>query len=259
MSAREVADLMTVCLARCVVPGDVIGVGLGTPIALVAAVVARELHADVHALAGGAFDVEGAADVWLGSRDDTAGKVVGYVSHLDSMEMAERQAMTLQFLRPAQVDSHGNLNTSRIGTRAAPQVRFPGGLATADVPSILPRVVAYLPKHEARNLPESVSYVTGSGRGRPDEHDAAAGVVTVVTDLGVIDFDRGEARLRSVHPWSTLAEIEECTGYSLRVDAEPATTPPATGDEAAALARVDPNRFRDGELAGRSSRPVSEV
>ena len=156
MSSREIVDLMTVCLARSVVPGDFIGVGLGTPVALVAAVLAKQMYADVHVLAGGGFDVDGGADVWLGSRDATDGKVVGYVSHFDSMDMAERQTMTMQFLRPAQIDSRGNLNTSRIGPRSAPQVRFPGGLATADVPSLLPRVVAYHPKHQKRNLPDRV-------------------------------------------------------------------------------------------------------
>ena len=122
MSDRAVTDLMTVCLARSVSAGDFIGVGLGTRIALIAAVLAQQLYADVHALAGGAFDLDGPAEVWLGPRGATTGKVVGYVSHFESMDMAERQTMTLQFVRPAQVDSYGNLNTSRIGSRSAPQV-----------------------------------------------------------------------------------------------------------------------------------------
>ncbi len=61
MSDRAVTDLMTVCLARSVSAGDFIGVGLGTPIALIAAVLAQQLYADVHALAGGAFDLDGPA------------------------------------------------------------------------------------------------------------------------------------------------------------------------------------------------------
>jgi glutaconate CoA-transferase subunit B len=248
---REIIDLMTVCLARSVSPGDFIGVGLGTPIALVAALLARQICGDVHVLAGGAFDVDGAADVWLGSRDATRGKAVGYVSHFDSMEMAERQTMTVQFVRPAQIDSQGNLNTSRIGARSAPEVRFPGGLATADVPSVLPRVIAYHPKHRVRNLPETVSFVTGRGAGRVDARYPAAGVVRVVTDLGVIDFTAKSPTLRSVHPWSSLTEISDNTGFELSPVDEVEVTPPVSDTEASSLALVDPRRLRDAELPAR--------
>jgi glutaconate CoA-transferase subunit B len=248
MTVAEVTDLMTVCLARSVSPGDFIGVGLGTPIALIAGVLAQRMADDVHVLAGGAFDVDGDAEVWLGSRDATTGRVVGYVSHFDSMDMAERQAMTLQFVRPAQVDSHGNLNTSRIGPRSSPKVRFPGGLATADVPSLLPRIIAYHPKHQLRNLPERVSFITGAGVRTADKTYPSAGVATIVTDLGIIDLDNGQPKLRSVHPWSSPSEIGESTGYPLTMGDDVAVTPPVTSGEASALRLVDPGRRRDVEL-----------
>ena len=250
MSSRAVVDLITVCLARSVAPGDFIGVGLGTPIALVAAVLAKQIHSDVHVLAGGGFDVDGGADVWLGSRDATAGRVPAYVSHFDSMDMAERQTMTLQFIRPAQIDSHGNLNTSRIGERPAPQVRFPGGLATADVPSLLPRIIAYHPKHQVRNLPERVSFITGNGAGTADQRHASAGVVRVVTDLGVIDYRDGSPTLRSVHPWSSPSEIAAKTGFVLRSDDHAELTTPVSDGEASVLEVVDAGRLRDGEVLG---------
>ena len=254
MSNRAVVDLMTVCLARSVLPGDFIGVGLGTPIALVAAVLAKHMHTDVHVLAGGGFDVDGGADIWLGSRDATSGRVAAYVSHFDSMDMAERQTMTLQFIRPAQIDSFGNLNTSRIGPRPDPKVRFPGGLATADVPSLLPRIIAYHPKHQLRNVPERVSFITGGGAGTADGRRASAGVVTLVTDLGIIDFGDGQPALRSVHPWSSPSEIAERTGFVLRSGDHLDVTPAVSDGEASILEVVDAGRLRDGEVLGHVAR-----
>ena len=252
VDAAAKADLLAVTLSRYVVPGDVIGVGLGTPLALVAALLARRRHAgSVHVLAGGALDVDGDIDVWAGGPEETAGRTPGYVPHFDSMDMAERQAMTLQFLRPAQVDAAGNLNTSRIGPRAAPSVRFPGGLATADVPSLLPRVVAYLPDHQARALPERVSWITGYGAASKKAGFASSGTTALVTDLAVIDFATGAGRLASIHPWSNIEQVKEKTGYAVAGHEDVPTTAPPADEDLAALAALDPRRLRDREVPHR--------
>ncbi len=246
------ADLLAVALSRLVEAGDVIGVGLGTPLALVAALLARSRHGDsVHVLAGGALDVDGDIDVWTGGPDRTMGRTPGYVPHFDSMDMAERQAMTLQFLRPAQVDARGNLNTSRIGGRSAPSVRFPGGLATADVPSLLPRIVTYLPDHRTRSLPERVDWVTGAGGASKSGGFSSAGTAFLVTDLAVIGFGGGHARIVSAHPWSNLEEISENTGYRIEGHDDVPTTAPPDREDLAALAALDPRRLRDREVPQR--------
>ncbi len=253
-----VADTVTVCLARTIVPGDFVGVGLGTPLGLVAALAARRLVPGVHVLAGGALDVAGDVDVWLGGPDSTSGKAAGYVPHLDSMDMAERQTMTLQFLRPAQVDGDGNLNTSRIGDVVRPAVRFPGGLATADVPSLLPRVVAYLPDHRTRNLPDRVSFVTGAGKPGRGAAARAAGVVTLVTDRAVLGVGRDSVEVVSIHPWASADEVIENTGFEVRIEGGVTATPPMSPAEREALDAVDPHRRRDLEIKVRST-STSEV
>jgi glutaconate CoA-transferase subunit B len=250
-----VADLMAAVLARLVVPGDVIGVGLGTPLALAAALLARHRHGGaVHVLAGGALDVDGDLDVWMGGPVATKGRTPGYVPHFDSMDMAERQAMTLQFLRPAQVDAAGNLNTSRIGPRSAPAVRFPGGLATADVPALLPRVIAYHPDHRPRSLPDRVDWVTGAGAGWSGASYFAAGTVALVTDLAVIEFAGGAARVVSIHSWSDADEVAEKSGFDLAADVGAEMTPEPDEDELAALEALDPNRRRDREIPNRTGK-----
>ena len=157
------ADVMTCALAREVRPTDVVGVGLGTPLALCAALVAQRLDApEATVLVGGAVSPRATLDQCL--RHEMAGRTPGYVPHLDTMDMAERQAMTLQFLRPAQVGGDGSANTSRVEANGR-IVRFPGGLALADVPNLMPRIVLYHTAHEPRALPPVIGFRTAAGGG----------------------------------------------------------------------------------------------
>lgn len=245
---REIADTMTCVLAREVADGDLVGVGLGTPLALAAALVAKAAHArGAHVLAGGALDAEADLPVYMGGSVDLVGRAPGWVSHFDSMDMAERHRMTLQILRPAQVDGAGNLNTSRIGGLERPKVRFPGGLATGDVPQILPRLAVYLPAHRARSLPEHVAFVTGRGGGWPGPLYPGRGVVLAVTDLSVIRFEPSGPRLASVHHWADVDRVLAETGFAMDTS-DVSVTPPPTQVELDVLAELDPAGLREREI-----------
>lgn len=247
-SPLTIADVMATALAREIANGDLLGVGLGTPLAVLAGLLARKVHAPhAHLLVGGAVDPDADFATVLGGPAALAGHTAGYIPHLETMGMAESRQMTMQILRPAQVDGAGNLNTSRIGDRDRPTVRFPGGLATADVPKLLPRLVVYLPAHAPRNLPERVACITGSGRGWP--HDpTTAGVTVLVTDLAVIEFADGVAALRSVHPWATADQVRDSTGFELATTKHPNETEMPSERERMAIADLDPRSMRAGEL-----------
>jgi glutaconate CoA-transferase subunit B len=179
------ADLMVAVLAREVRDGDVVGVGLGTPLALCACLVARHTHAPgADLLVGGAVSPEVDLLTCMRGAGAVEGRTAGYVPHIDTMDMAERQAMTLQFLRPAQVDGEGSTNTSSVRAPGRPRLRFPGGLAMADVPRLMPRIVLYHTDHRPRGLVARVDVVTG--RGGPSERSGSRseGPTILVTDLG---------------------------------------------------------------------------
>jgi glutaconate CoA-transferase subunit B len=155
--------------------------------------------------------------------------------------------MTLHIMRPAQVDECANLNTSRIGPAHRPDVRFPGGLATADIAKLLPRLLVYLPAHLPRNLPARVACVTGSGSGWG--HDPpTAGVTVLVTDLAVIEFSTGSAGLRSVHPWASAHQVRAATGFELALAEPVAITQSPTERETMVMSRLDPHGVRAQEL-----------
>lgn len=249
VSPLMIADVMVAELARRIGDGDVLGVGLGTPLAVLAGLLARRSHAPrSHLLVGGAVDPEADFATVLAGPRALAGRTAGFMPHLETMGMAESRRMTVQILRPAQIDGAGNLNTSRIGPRQRPTVRFPGGLATADVPTLLPRIVAYLPAHTLRNLPERVSCVTGGGSGW-DGTPPTSGVTVLVTDLAVFAFDGGAARLESIHPWADLDRVREATGFEIRTTLPRRVTPLPSEQERLVLAELDPRPLRTGEFS----------
>ncbi len=246
MSPSERAALIACRLGREIADGDVVGVGIGTPLALVGALVSRRCHAPgSHLLVAGALSPD--ADLLTCMRGAAAlsGRTAAFVPHVLTMEMAERQAMTLQFLRPAQVDGAGNANTSRIPSSDGSVRRLPGGLATADVFRILPRVVLYHTDHRPRSLPEKVAFVTGAGGG--DHRTGTRGPVLLVTDRAVFRFTAEGARLESLHPGEDADLLRRETGFAFTVDELLATAEPSS-QELAALHEVDPHALRELEL-----------
>jgi glutaconate CoA-transferase subunit B len=246
VKASDAALIMTCRLARELRDGDVVGVGLGTPLALTAALLARRVHAPLaDVIVAGAVSPDADVATCLRGAGALADRTAGYAVHLVTMEMAERRAMTMQFLRPAQVDGRGSANTSAIVRDGAVATRLPGGLATADVLRILPRVVLYHTDHRPRSLPEQVSFRTGAGGG-----DAVAGTrgpTALITDLAVFAFGADGAKLESVHPGVTVDEVVRQTGFFVDPESVPETAVP-TDEELTALEQLDPHAMRELEL-----------
>jgi glutaconate CoA-transferase, subunit B len=246
VTPEDTAALMTCRLAREIHDGDIVGVGLGTPLALAAALLARRTHAsEADVIVAGAVSPDADLTTCLRGAPALSDRTPGYAVHLVTMEMAERRAMTMQFLRPAQIDAAGNANTSRIVRDGRVAMRLPGGLATADVFRLLPRVVLYHTDHQPRSLPHRVGFVSGAGGG--DAVTGSLGPVRLVTDRCVFSLGPDGARLESVHPGHDIGEIAEQTGFSVTPTDVRETERPSAA-ELAALTEVDPDSLRELEL-----------
>ncbi|MBI3949774.1 MAG: hypothetical protein HY314_04900 [Acidobacteria bacterium] len=217
-------ELMVVAMSRQVQNGDVVGLGLATPMATIAAFLARQTHApNATIILSGAVQPK-THNVALSMVNPVmlASISCGFLPHTVTMDMAERGVYSLQFLRPAQVDAEGNMNTSLIGSQQRPKLRLPGGLATGDVTLFMRRIVLYQPNHDLRNFPVQVDYKTGighpeQGRWRRRMKISGGGPTKIITDLCTLAFDT-EAdcfAVESLHPGISPSTVKERTGFEL--------------------------------------------
>jgi hypothetical protein len=130
MTALDTADALTWSLARQCRPGDVLVNGVGTPLAIAAGLLARELLVpDLTIILAGSVE-PGTHDVAEGLIDPAAvaRRSKGTMGQAEMLDAIQRGDVTLQFVAPAQIDGTGRINTSRVKTR-----RLPGPLALPDV------------------------------------------------------------------------------------------------------------------------------
>jgi glutaconate CoA-transferase subunit B len=153
------------------------------------------------------------------------------------------------FMGGAQIDRHGNINTSTIGGDYwAPKVRLPGTGGANDIASLCREVIIVTP-HERRRFVERVDFVTSPAwlRGGTSREAAGlrfGGVSRVVTTLGILGFDpvTRAMRIEAVHPGVGVAQVRAETGFPLLEAPMVETTAPPCDDELALLRALDPER-----------------
>lgn len=264
----SISDQIVWTLAREARPDDVVVVGVATPIASAAALLARELfHPELHVIVAASVDPP-SHDIAQPMLDGgfVSRVAVGTLSQAEVLDAIQRGRITLQFVSPAEVDGAGRLNTSWVTGKDGTPRRLPGGLATGDISVLVGRLVAYRASHTPRFLAPEVTYTTGAGhdRGAAWRRERAlpgAGLRTIVTDQAVLRYDdhHGGFRLASVHPGADVDDVIAGCGFPLLVaDDVPSTEPPS--DRALRLLDevIDPHGMRrletrDGRAGARSA------
>jgi glutaconate CoA-transferase subunit B len=132
------------------------------------------------------------------------------------------------FLGAAQIDRHGNLNSTVIGPYATPKVRLPGGGGAPEIATSVADVFVML-RQSSRTFVEQLDFCTSRG----DR------VRVVVTDLGVLEPRDGELTLTRLHPGATVEQAVAATGWELKVADELGETAPPTDEELAALRALE--------------------
>src|SRR5207245_6621718 len=141
---------------------------------------------------------------------------------VDLMGLLQQGAVDAGFIGGAEMDRHGNLNTTAIGAdRARPVVQLPGSGGGADIASLAERLIVIMP-HDKKRLREKVDFVTspgyGSGAGwRERVGLPRGGVSALITTLGVFRFVDGNAVLESYHQAISLHRIRKETGWPLAI------------------------------------------
>src|SRR2546425_3282233 len=94
----------------------------------------------------------------------------------DTFLFAQRGFLDVGFMGGAQIDRHGNINTSILGADYwRPKVRLPGTGGANDIASLCREVIILTP-HEKRRFVERVDFVTSPGWLRADGSRAKAGL-----------------------------------------------------------------------------------
>lgn len=141
------------------------------------------------------------------------------------------------FIGAAQIDRHGNLNSTVIGAYENPKVRLPGSGGANDIGSLAKRLIVIM-KQDARKFVERIDYLTTPGwLGGPGARERAGlprgGPSAVITDLGVYRFEEStkEMYLDSYHPGITTQDIRKNVAWELTIPDEVKATKPPTKRE----------------------------
>jgi glutaconate CoA-transferase subunit B len=146
------------------------------------------------------------------------------------------------FLGAAQLDRHGNINTTMIGSDYAdPRVRLPGAGGAPEIAASCGEVIVVV-RQSPRTFVDRVDFITSVGHGDGPGHRERLGLrgrgpVLVITDLGVLepDPDDRELTLTRLHPGVTVEQAIAATGWPLRISPSLAGTDPPSEDELTAL------------------------
>ncbi len=257
-----IADLMVTVLANGVKEGDVIFQGAATPMPMVAIELARATHAKdttyFSALGLSPKDPINFEDLLCEGLSEVLkrSKITNYLSAREMWDQFRK--LTLEFLRPAQIDKYWNCNNCVLYGEERnfqkPKFRFPGGMAVSDSINLMERVILYTPAHRKRTFVEKVDFVMVKGHPYSawrKENKLGKGPLLMVTNLCVFEADPETSlmKIQSIHPGITLEDVLENTGFKPLVpETIPETRKPTKAQLQLLREKIDPIGFRELEF-----------
>jgi glutaconate CoA-transferase, subunit B len=237
-------EMMTVTAARGLRDGMTCFVGIGLPSE--AANLARCTHAPNLVLIYESGTIGAKPDalplsIGDGILAETADSVVSVPEIFNYWLQPGR--IDVGFLGAAQIDKFGNINTTVIGADYAdPAVRLPG--AGGAIAAACREVIVVI-RQSLRTFVERVDFVTsvGFGEGTGSRQRlglTGSGPIRIITDLGVLQPDPGtsELMLTGIYPGRSVHQINDSTGWELRVSADLRELAPPSEAELTALRRL---------------------
>jgi glutaconate CoA-transferase, subunit B len=239
-------EMMAVAAAHRLEDGAVCFVGIGLPSR--AANLARATHAPNCVLiyesgAIGAKPRHLPLSIGDGELAETADAVVSVPEIFSYWLQGGR--IDVGFLGAAQIDRHGNLNSTVIGEYERPKVRLPGAGGAPEIAAWCRETFVVL-RQTPRTFVERLDFLTTVGlpsdSNAPSARGGGVGVTCVVTDLGVLEPDpkTGELTMTELFPDVTADDAREAAGWNLRIAADIQLVQPPAIDELEALRALKP-------------------
>jgi glutaconate CoA-transferase, subunit B len=257
MTDFTIDELVSVCISRQVVDGEVLAQGINTPLVMAGFILAQCTHAPNvrFASAIGQSMCSEWAPLGVGRIEDLwLGKALMHVGFATAAAELLPRFNPKEFFRPAQVDSCGNFNNVAFGQDyKRPRMRLPGTGGIPDVTVYSDHVYLYVPRHSRVTFVEKVDFV--SGLGHMPQRKRGQGPHYLVSDFGQFDWANGRMRLVSYHPGVSIEQIQRKTGFDLEIASDMHETPPPTDEEIRLLREeIDPLNVRKLEMLGGSAR-----
>lgn len=260
-----VDEIMVGWLAKQYDNDSVCSVGSFSPLAFVSYLLAKETHAPdlvIMSYNGGLIDIGNRPMAMMLAEPLDFQTAVLHCGGDDSFHWYyQRGLITHEVVTSAQIDKHCRTNNFEVRSPSGKRIRLPGQGGMADVANMHQHFMLYLTRHSKLTMVEQVDYVSAARALLTDSERAAAGfqpgIVRLITNLGVFGYDdmARELVLESLHPGVTLEEVQDNTGFELRVAGELAVTPVPTASELQMIrTEIDPLGMRRLEFVGGKER-----
>jgi glutaconate CoA-transferase subunit B len=222
-------------IARTIEDGSVAFHGFGSPLVQLALHLAKRTHAPRLVLVAGATYGVNPTPPFLTPTTNDWAMNRGAECHLDIEELFDLAAsgrLGRMFLSGLQIDRWGNMNVTRVG-REHLQLKLPGGGGGCNLGCDVQHVTIWTAAHRAPpdskgrrryrlvqdcDFITSVGHRTAKGKSRAEMRYQGQGPDSLVTELGVFDFDEsGHARLAALYPDIDTSEVRANTGFEFPV------------------------------------------
>jgi acyl CoA:acetate/3-ketoacid CoA transferase alpha subunit/acyl CoA:acetate/3-ketoacid CoA transferase beta subunit len=239
---------MLACVASNILE-DKKSVFVGTGLPMIASMLAQRTHAPNLLLffeAGGIGPEIPVLPISVGD-SRTFYMAVAASSMHDSMSMAQAGYIDYGFLGAAQIDIHGNINTTVIGPYEHPKVRLPGSGGANDVGTLSNKTIIIMRQDKYRFVKKLDFLTTPGYLGGYDSREKiglpkGSGPYRIITQLGVYGFDEESKKMKliSTHPGVTINQIKDNSSFEIIIPDEITVTKPPTKIELKILKEIDP-------------------
>jgi len=159
----------------------------------------------------------------------------------------QRGLVEVALLGGAQIDRHGNLNTTVIGQYAKPKTRLPGSGGACEIAINAQRTFMIM-RLKRRAFVEKVDFITSPGHLTGGDSRArlrlpGGGPELVITDKAIFNFANRERemQLSSLYTGVTVSAVQAEIGWPLRLADNVQETPAPTAEELRLIrAELDP-------------------
>jgi glutaconate CoA-transferase, subunit B len=253
-------EWVCVALARTIRDGEIVFHGFGSPCAQVAMHVAKRTHAPHMVLVeGSTYGVDPEpAFIPPTSNDWSLLRGASHILRFEELfDLGARGELNRMFLSGGQIDPYGNTNVTAVGGLPRPKVKLGGGGGGCNLSATVGELTLWTTRHRSgRALVEACDFITDLGHRTPFGTRAESGLTgggpgAMVTELGVLDFPGGRARLREVFPDVAVDDVLAATGFALDVADDLRPVPPPRSEELAVIRSIDRLGVRRSEFDAR--------